>query len=352
MPYVKDNLGNSVWVAGDDTSQQQEKMAGIERHNIFRSPASVVGGSVQDVKPASSKPGTVSQPVTPTQPVQQTAVTKSQGTVTGGIQNRPSITSTEELARAMGYTSPEEENRLRRASVANQRLLALTDALRHIGNIHNTVNGAPSQTFNSPVEAEVARYKQDKAIRDAANARYLSYQQQKAAQEAKMQALSDATEIKMKQLAFNQDKFNRQQSLNEFKAKNDAWYKQATIEQKAEYLDIQRQLMEGRISLMDAQRALAEVKTAAGGFAPKSGGRGGSSKGMDEYTTTTETSFNYDENGRKTGSTTRRSRTVNRQTQPTVTTDKNTNPGFGGTVVSTPAGTSKGKQKIQGFGGN
>lgn len=99
-------------------------------------------------------------------------------------QPRPQITSMDELAAAMGYTSPEEEARLRKASVNNQRILAVADALRHIGNIANTANYAPSQQFNRPWAEEQARYEQGKAMRDKANSALLTYQQQRARQEA------------------------------------------------------------------------------------------------------------------------------------------------------------------------
>ena len=69
--------------------------------------------------------------------------------------------------------------------MANRRILAIGDALRHVGNIVNTVNYAPSQQFNSPVVEEQSRYEKGKALRDAANLRYYSYQQAKAAQDAK-----------------------------------------------------------------------------------------------------------------------------------------------------------------------
>jgi hypothetical protein len=85
----------------------------------------------------------------------------------------------------MGYTSPEEEEKMRKASVANQRIMAVADALRQIGNIYNTVHYAPSQQFNSPVEMERQRYQQAKALRDRANQTYISYQQAKEQQEAK-----------------------------------------------------------------------------------------------------------------------------------------------------------------------
>ena len=188
------------------------------------------------------------------------------------------------------YTDPREEERLRKASVMNQRIMAIGDAVRHIGNIASTINYAPSQQLNSPVLEEQARYERGKALRDRANQQYYTYQQQKAAQDAAMKRYEDTSDLKLQQLQFQQDKFNRQQNLNEFKAKTDKWYKEATLEQKEAALEIQRQLAEGRISLMEANRALAEVKTRQGGFAPKSGGsggRGGGSRGgMSDYDVT------------------------------------------------------------------
>lgn len=103
---------------------------------------------------------------------------------TGNRISNP-IRNTDELAAAMDYTTPEQEERLRKASVANQRIMAVADALRHIGNIANTVNYAPSQQFNNPVLEEQARYEKGKAMRDKANQIYLTYQQQKAEQDRK-----------------------------------------------------------------------------------------------------------------------------------------------------------------------
>lgn len=87
---------------------------------------------------------------------------------------------------ALLYTSPQREDELRKASVQRQRIMAIGDALRHIGNIYNTVNYAPAQQFNSPVDDERQRYLKEKAVRDNNNYRYLTYQQAKRAQEQKM----------------------------------------------------------------------------------------------------------------------------------------------------------------------
>ena len=140
-------------------------------------------------------------------------------------------------------TTPEQEARNLRASRSRQRILALGDALRHIGNIYNTTQGAPAQQFNDPVTAERTRYQQDKLLRDANNMKYFSYQQAKQAQDAKQrqweatfnynaakdaanaQALKDYRDARMKadrdkwneQLAFNRDKWRDQSDLNERK---------------------------------------------------------------------------------------------------------------------------------------
>lgn len=108
-----------------------------------------------------------------------------------------SPTSGMDAVIASMYTSPEQEEKMRKASVANQRILAIGDALRHIGNIYNTVNGAPSMQFNKPWEEEQTRYERGKAVRDAANARYYSYQQAKAAQDAKQKQWEADYNLKM-----------------------------------------------------------------------------------------------------------------------------------------------------------
>ena len=66
-----------------------------------------------------------------------------------------------------------EEDYDRRMTTNRERILALGDAMRHIGNIVNTGKGAPSQQFNDPISQEEGRYQQRKADRQlkAENAR-------------------------------------------------------------------------------------------------------------------------------------------------------------------------------------
>lgn len=197
------------------------------------------------LKPTGRTASDVSQPTPPSRTMQV-------------VDPNSSLSGMQALGGLMGYYTPEEEERMRRASVANQRILAIGDALRHIGNIYNTVGGAPSQQFNSPVLEEEARYKQGKALRDKANLTYLNYQQAKAAQDAKQSqwemdfqlnaanAASQAAyrqeqariaaERAANQKAYQEGNLARQTKAdearnryNEARLKQDKWYKGASL---------------------------------------------------------------------------------------------------------------------------
>jgi hypothetical protein len=131
------------------------------------------------------------------------------------------------------YTSPQEEERLRKANVMNQRILAIGDAVRHIGNIANTVNWAPAQQFNSPIQEEQARYEKGKAFRDRANQQYYTYQQQKAAQDAA------------------QRKWEQQFQLNAANAASQHAYRQYQARIAAERAANQKAYQEGSLALRD-----------------------------------------------------------------------------------------------------
>lgn len=139
---------------------------------------------------------------------QQTQQQQQQQPVVQQQQKIPKVdpaspTSGMDAVIANMYTSPEQEEKMRKASVANQRIMAIGDALRHIGNIYNTVNYAPSQQFNKPWEEEQTRYEKGKAVRDAANARFYSYQQAKAEQDAKARQWAAEQEAKERQFRYN-----------------------------------------------------------------------------------------------------------------------------------------------------
>lgn len=197
--------------------QQQEKLAEISQQQASV-PQQTAGYNI-------FKPAQPQQPVQQSQPAQTPPVTQPQVT----IAPRTPITSTEELAAAMGYTSPQEEERMRKASVANRRIMAVADALRQIGNIYHTVNYAPSQQFNSPVVEEQARYERGKALRDRANQTYLTYQQAKAAQDAKARQWEQQYELNAANAASQHAYRQEQARIAGERAKNQKAYQEGSL---------------------------------------------------------------------------------------------------------------------------
>lgn len=185
------------------------------------------------------------------------------------------------------YTDPREEERMRKASLANQRILAIGDALRHIGNIYNTVRYAPAQKFNSPVLEEYDRYQKGKALRDAANLRYLTYQQQKARQDAQIAKMEHDYQLKLaddkRKDALNDARISRYNAQNSKDEANQAYW-----ETRARLLEegypLEKALKEARKAQIEEQTRLTKIKADQGGFAPRSGGRrsGGTGTG-DKY---------------------------------------------------------------------
>jgi hypothetical protein len=184
---------------------------------------------------------------------------------------------------ALLYTSPEEEERLRKASVQRQRIMAIGDALRHIGNIYNTVNYAPSQQFNNPAEEERRRYLQEKAYRDQNNYKYMTYQQAKAAQEAKQKQWEHDYALKMAdaarkagyteaQIKNMQDKLAQQKAYQDaslaYRKEND----EANRKQRADYQAQQIALGKQRVGIAAQNSRNAENYRQ---WKMKNGGNGG-----------------------------------------------------------------------------
>lgn len=132
----------------------------------------------------------VENPNIPKQPTSQPAGAPVRQTGAGIPQTIPAVDGNSPSsgmdALISMYTSPQKEEELRKSSQQRQRIMAVADALRHIGNIYNTTKGAPSQRFNMPAEQERQRYLQEKGLRDMNNYKFMTYQQAKAAQEAKL----------------------------------------------------------------------------------------------------------------------------------------------------------------------
>lgn len=188
------------------------------------------------------------------------------------------------IMRSM-YTSPEEEMRMRKSSLANRRIMAVADALRHIGNIYHTVNYAPSQKFNSPVPEEEQRYNQGKALRDAANMRFFNYQQAKAAQDAKQRQweaeFGMKNELTAAQIKSIEDKAAEMirhntslEEINRWKAEQSARYQEQNQKERERTNRVREGIM-GMNAQTNRMRANHYIN-----------GGGGSGRGMSDYEVT------------------------------------------------------------------
>ena len=204
---------------------------------------------------------------------------------TVNAQTKP-ITNMDELAQAMGYTSPQEEERLRKAHLTNQRIMAVGDALRHIGNLYYTIKGATPQKYNSPVLEEEQRYLRGKALRDKANHTYLTYKQAKDRQDQQAKQWEAQFALKLaddkRKDALNDARISRYNAQN---AKDDAnkayWDTRARLLEEGWPID--KAIKEANLAKIKAQEELTRVKTAQGGFAPSRRGGGGSGSGGKFY---------------------------------------------------------------------
>ena len=186
------------------------------------------GGPVQPQQVASNVPGmNVVNGLMP-KIQQRLATTQSQPTVQyasdwrGQNPNDPAGGFFDYAGRT--FTTPEQEQKYAKQSKTRMGIVALADALRHLGNIYHTTKYSPSQQFNSPVQQEYALYKQGKAERDKDN---YAIQQQRLAQ-AKWeadQAYKAATlgwkakdyDLKEKQFGYNKEKDERNFNYNKEK---------------------------------------------------------------------------------------------------------------------------------------
>lgn len=111
----------------------------------------------------------------------------------------------------------------RRMTTNRERMIALADAMRHIGNIVNTSNYAPAQQFNDPVSAEEAKYQQRKAERKKQAAIDADAAYKHAGLTLKQQAAEADRQYKMLSLQLGIDKANEARNRN---ASKDALYKE------------------------------------------------------------------------------------------------------------------------------
>lgn len=186
-------------------------------------------------------------------------------------------------------TGGKEEEPYKKENESKKKLLALSDAIRHIGNLMTVTDGATPQKFNSPVVEQEARYQQERAYRDKERAAQAKAAQEKAKQDARA-AYNDAL-LQMKNNAFNKsvydsfmkrkadkdkfdfnkDKFDKEYTLKQDKFKEQQNYNKKMLELKGESNSIAR----GRLALAYARESrLAQ-----------SAGQGSLGKGSVRYVT-------------------------------------------------------------------
>ena len=241
----------------DNLLLQQQKLAGIAQGQQMaqqRTPGQVAGETPEQFAAGKQNPNLFRNYQTPKPAPQSTAQAVPPRNTNNPVQPAvtyqppidPSNPASGMNALAQMYTSPEDEERMRRASMANRRILAFADAARHIGNIIHTVNYAPPQQFNSPVLEEEQRYERGKALRDAANLKYSAYQQAKAAQDAK------------------QRQWEADYGLKVADAARKAGYTEAQIKNMQDRLAQQKAYQQGQLDLgnrrADDAKALGEAR--------------------------------------------------------------------------------------------
>ena len=165
-----------------------------------------------------------------------------------------------------------EEEPYRKKNNAKEKIYALADAIRHIGNLAYVTEGATPQKFNNPVAEQEAKYQQEKALRDKDRAARADAAQKKAKMDADA-AYKDAL-LQLKANATNFDLYK-----NMMKRKDDAdkfaWNKQkdqANLDLRGRALDDTReyrnkQLAQGerRLQLSAERNAIERSKGGSSG---------------------------------------------------------------------------------------
>lgn len=180
------------------------------------------------------------------------------------------------------YTSPAEEERLRKASVQRQRIMAVGDALRHLGNIYYTSRYAPAQRFSNPVEEERVRYLRDKGERDKDNVRFMSYQQAKAQQDYRISKLRSDTDRYNELNEYRREQNRRLANKLELDERKQEWleqYQQGVLDAKDVQLEIEKAYKEGLIDDKEKVRQINWFNAQTRRMAVNKGSSG--------YTTTT-----------------------------------------------------------------
>ena len=250
------------------------------------------GGSFPFIKPLTASPAMESQQVQPqlqtqsslgtnyfskplSTPTPPTGLTPPTSTYT------PSASNPTQSVLDYMLAPSEEEKKLYKDNESKKRLLLLTDALRHIGNIYNTTRGAVPQQFNSPVVLQEQLYQQKRNELRAQRAAALKNAMEQAKLNADQSYKNSMLSMRQAELerGLSNDRFNQMFNLGKFayaqeKDKNDLALKLLSQQETARHNKTSEALRRqgNSISAMNA-------RTAQQSLAWKMGENGGLPKG-------------------------------------------------------------------------
>lgn len=186
------------------------------------------------------------------------------GWLGGLVKNRP--------GRRPGESDDEYDERMTRN---NMRIATLADAIRHMGNIYNTMKGGPAQHFNSPASAYFEQgLMQRKAERQAKAAAEAEAAYKNAQMRLKMDANEADKAYKAMNLELKKDAGRRAdesaKALDEYR-KGILGIQQGNLQLSAQSLDERIRHNKASEGLEAARVALARARAASG----EDGGSGG-----------------------------------------------------------------------------
>lgn len=183
-----------------------------------------------------------------------------------------------------------DEDYDRRMTTNRERLLALGDAMRHLGNIAYTNKYAPVQQFNDPISTEEARYQQRKADRQKKAALDADAAYKQAGLTLKERAAEADRQYKAMNLGFKQaaeeraqrkmDDDNKKWAANYERLLNNDSYNQKMGEAKFKESQRHNQVSEGqgaaRIALAQERNQISRARLAHSIATGRGGGKEGS----------------------------------------------------------------------------
>ena len=186
--------------------QPQQPMLNTTPANFFASP--------QPAQQPSVSPLQVTQP-------EQPVYSNNTGDPTQSVLNflsRPSV----------------DEIKSNRENESKKRLLLIADALRHIGNIYNTTQGATPQQFSSPVVEQEARYQQEKQRQQRQRSMAVEQALAAAKQRADENYKNSTLALNAAELQYKQDEAARKADWEKEKYKSDMKYKNEALNRQKE----------------------------------------------------------------------------------------------------------------------